>query len=603
MLIKLKICLLGLLLTAAMVSSCFAATVDHIKVVGNTTVSSDYVLSIVKTKPGEEANQQVVSDDIKAIFNLGYFSNVDAHFVTGDDGLTLEFQVTENPVVKDIQFEGNTLYKEKTLKSLLFTKPGMTFNSAFFRNDMQRLRDRFQKDGYSMTRIKNVEMHDGVVVVQLGEARVGEVVIQGNKRTKSAVIRRYFPMKTGDMLNSTTLRRSVGKLRSLGYLSDVSVGFEPTDDPNVVDLILTVTEKKSAALTLSIGYGSSSGLSGGASFRESNLGGWGRVLDVGFDKGDYSSYWINLSDPFMDKKNFSWKIGGYYTEDDELTYRDEQLDMFKFDEKRYGASVGIGRKFGRKGEFSWFVTADWHKNEVTTGPYAADNKALAAKYGVSAAEIEKFYTDNDSLNTKIFSTTLELTRDNTDPYLPYAKGDRETIGVQQAWDVLGGDKSYTKYWAEACFYYPMPWLQDFVKLGMTEDRPAVLALRIRGADSSSDSLPFSERYSIGGARTVRGYKSSYMRGVRMALANVEFRVPIDENFSIVGFYDIGRVWRGGTRAPFLPPTVDSDEWLKSPGVGIRFKSPFGLIRVDVARGDRPNGKKETEYHFGFGEMF
>ena len=94
-----------------------------------------------------------------------------------------------------------------------------------------------------------------------------------------------------------------------------------------------------------------------------------------------------------------------------------------------------------------------------------------------------------------------------------------------------------------------------------------------------------------------------MRGVRMALANVEFRVPIDENFSIVGFYDIGRVWRGGTRAPFLPSTVDSDEWLKSPGVGIRFKSPFGLIRVDVARGDRPNGKKETEYHFGFGEMF
>lgn len=78
----------------------------------------------------------------------------------------------------------------------------------------------------------------------------------------------------------------------------------------------------------------------------------------------------------------------------------------------------------------------------------------------------------------------------------------------------------------------------------------------------------------------------------MFLGNVELRIPIDENFSIVAFYDIGNAWNKNTGAGF-----DLNDLEDSPGIGVRVKTPLGNIRVDVAKGD------ETQFHFGFGEMF
>ncbi|MCI6260080.1 MAG: outer membrane protein assembly factor, partial [Pyramidobacter sp.] len=276
----------------------------------------------MKTKVGDELNQQQVMDDIQAIYDQGFFSYVDAKVATDANGeLVLTFVVTENPTIKEIRFRGNTIYKEDKLKKMLFTQPGMIFNRVFFRNDIQRLRERFQADGYVMTRVQDVQVEDGVVTVLIVEPRINDIVIQGNRRTKTYVIRRNIPLKNGDLFNSTLLRHSITKLRNLGFFEDVNVGFEPVEDSDNVDVIVTVKEKRSASLIFSVSYGSSSGLGGGASYRESNLGGRARIFEIGFDQGDYKNYWLSLSDPYMDKKTFSWKIGAYKREDDDLTYR------------------------------------------------------------------------------------------------------------------------------------------------------------------------------------------------------------------------------------------------------------------------------------------
>ena len=199
--------------------------------------------------------------------------------------------------------------------------------------------------------------------------------------------------------------------------------------------------------------------------------------------------------------------------------------------------------------------------------------------------------DEDSLNSKVFSTTLEISRNNVDKYLSYPKGDRETIGIEHAWRALGGEWNYTKYWAEAVGYIPIRGLEDWIDLGQTEDRPIILALRVR-AGFSSGNIPLSERYSLGGANSIRGYESGDFKGHEMFLGNVELRIPIDENISIVAFYDTGMAWDKERGAKF-----DFSDLVDSPGIGVRVKTPLGNIRVDVAKGD------ETQFHFGFGEMF
>lgn len=566
-----------------------APAITTVEVEGNNTVVASHILNALQMKAGEDLDQEKVSADVRRIYEMGYFSNADAKVSVNDKGgLTLTYVVVENDPIKEIRFEGNTIYKEKELQSLLFSQPGMVFNGVFFRNDMQRLRDRFQKDGYVMTRIKDVKVEQGIVTVQLGEARVGDVVIQGNRRTKTYVIQRYFPIKTGDLFNATTLRHSLSRLRNLGFLEDVNVGFEPSEnDPDEVHLIVTVVEKKSASLLFSVSYGSSSGFGGGVAYKESNLGGRARVLDAGFDLGEYSRYWITLSDPYMDRKNFSWKIGAYRHEDKELTYRRQRVNVFKYDERRLGGFIGLGRKFGRDEQYSWNLTLDWHKSEIDTHKYKDSN---LKDYGITEAQIEKHYISQDALNTKVFSATLELNRNTLDRYLPYPKGDRQTLGIEKAFKMLGGEWDYTKYWLEGAYYTPIRGIENFIELGITEDSPVIFAARVRGGYSSGN-VPFSERYSLGGASTIRGYESGYHRGDAMVLGNVELRVPIDKNISFVAFYDIGKTWMRGSSFSDTP-------WMKSPGIGIRLKTPLGNVRVDVARGD-----DETEFHFGFGEMF
>ncbi|MDY3868668.1 MAG: BamA/TamA family outer membrane protein [Pyramidobacter sp.] len=569
---------------------CAAQDVSALRVEGNSQVVSEHILRSVKSRVGEPLNQQTVTEDLQAIYDLGFFSYVDAKVEADIDGLVLTYVVTENPMITEIRFQGNTLYKEEKLKSLLFTQPGMLFNRVFFRNDIQRLKERFQADGYVMNRVQDVQVDDGVVTVFIVEPRIDEIIIQGNRRTKSYVIERAFPLKHGDLFNSTLLRHSIARLRNMGFFEDVNVGFEPAENPDNLNLIVTVKEKKSASLIFSVSYGSSSGLGGGASYRESNLGGRARTFEVGFEEGDYRNYWITLADPYMDKKTFGWKIGVYKREEEELTYRYNdgnrlRYDAFKYDEDRRGAYIGVGRKFGKDEKYNWYVTVDWHKSDTKYyGPVRGQT------YEQGKAEFDRII-GKDSLNTKVFTTTLEVTRANIDRYLSYPKGDKQTLAVEQAWDVLGGEWDYTKYWGEAICYVPIKGVEDYLDLGLSEDRPLILAARVK-AGFSSGAIPLSERYSLGGANSLRGYESGDFKGHEMFLGNVELRIPIDENFSIVAFYDIGNAWNTESGAGF-----DFNDLLDCPGVGVRVKTPLGNIRVDVAKGD------ETQFHFGFGEMF
>ncbi len=586
---------LGFLFLLCFSAAAWAQVVSALRVEGNNEVVSEHILRAVKTKVGDELNQQTVMDDIQAIYDQGFFSYVDAKAEADGKDLILTYVVTENPTITDIHFHGNTVYKEDKLKKLLFTQPGMIFNRVFFKNDIQRLRERFQSDGYVMTRVQDVQIEDGVVNVYIVEPRINNILIQGNRRTKSYVIRRSIPLKNGDLFNATYLRHSITRLRNLGFFEDVNVGFEPVEESDDVDIIVTVKEKRSASLIFSVSYGSSSGLGGGVSYRETNLGGRARILEAGFDRGDYKNYWISLSDPYMDKKTFSWKIGAYKREDDELTYRYNgndpatgkrvRFNAFEYEEKRDGIYAGFGRKFGRDEKFSWFLTADWHKSKILyTGPAGGHSDKESRLWF-------DYVMGNDSLNSKVFSTTLEISRNNVDKYLSYPKGDRETIGVEHAWEILGGEWTYTKYWAEAVGYFPIKGLEDWIDLGQTEDRPIILAARVR-AGFSSGSIPLSERYTLGGANSIRGYESGDFKGHEMFLGNIELRFPIDENISIVAFYDTGMAWDKKAGGKF-----DFSDLVDSPGIGVRVKTPLGNIRVDVAKGD------ETQFHFGFGEMF
>ncbi|MDR1581583.1 MAG: BamA/TamA family outer membrane protein [Synergistaceae bacterium] len=547
-----------------------------VTVEGSKEVVAEHILSVVTSKVGTPLDQNRLARDADAIFELGFFSNVDYRIIDEIDGVNVIFMVTENPIIEDIRFFGNTIYSEEKLRDLCFTTPGSIFNRVFFRNDLQRIKEKYQQDGYVMARVSDVRVEGAQVNVYIMEPRLGNIVIQGNKRTKTYVIQRQLRFQEGDLFNATRLRYSLSKLQGLGYFDDVSVGFEPGESPEIIDLILTVTEAKTGRIGISIGYGTQSGFSGGLSYGDSNWRGSGQRFGVGFDLGNRQQYWVTLDQSYMDQKTFAWRLGAYHRTWEDLNYYESGTYMFDYDEKRTGAYAGFGRKFSSSSKLSWFTTAEWQDIQINAS-------------GVTLDPIRRERMENG----KNFSVTGRLMRDNMDEYSDYPKGDVESINVEKGLGALGGEWSYWKYWLEAKYYTPLDFLTRLFERNFTvAEIPPILAARFIMGDSDG-YLPWAVDYSVGGDNTLRGYDEKRFRGDQMLLLNAELRFPVHKSTSLVLFYDLGRAWDTRNDERF-----DLGELMDGYGVGFRVKTPLGNLRLDFAHGD-----DESRVHFGFGEMF
>lgn len=568
------------------VSTSFAQEpiVAAVEVEGNQQVVTEHILGAVETQPGEPLEREQIRKDIEAIYSLGFFSLVDVKLDQLPAGIVVTYVVQENPIVEEIRFEGNDIYSDEQLRELVFTSPGTVFNRVFFRHDLQRIQEKYQKDGYVMVKIGDVNVEAGIVTVTIIEPRVGEIIIQGNTKTRTNVIERQIKIKPGDVFNATILRHSLNKLQGMGYFEDVNVGFEPTDSPEIINLVLTVAEQKTGRIGLSIGHGSSSGWSGGISYEDTNWQGLGNKASIGFETGDRQQYWVSYENPYMDEDVYAWKVGVYKREWEEVEYYEDGNKEFEYDEDKTGFYMGAGKKLRGHEKYSWYVTLDWHDTDIYN-VVSNDNTTI---------DIDD-YISQELLDGTTFSVTGTMKRNNLDEYLSYPKGDVESINVEHAMEILGGEFDFTKYWAEVRYYTPISGIDDFFDTEFeNRDVPLLFASRVR-AGWSGGTVPWGERYEIGGKSTLRGYEDDQFKGEEMFLANLELRVPLEDAFSIVLFYDTGMAWGGSD------PAHDSfslSDLADSYGFGVRVRTPLGNLRLDIAEGE-----EETFTHFSFGEMF
>ena len=549
--------------------------VTSVGVVGRVKIAEEYILNVVSTKPGSILSRDQIQADIEQIYNQGFFSYVDVDINPEGGGASVMFRVQENPVIESITFTGNTIYTREQLMHEVFSQEGTVFNRNFFRNDLDRIQEKYHKDGYVMVRVADVQIQGGNISVVILEPLVREVIIQGNTKTKTEVIRREIKLKEGDIFNVIHFRHQLGKLQGLGYFEDVNVAFDvPPEADDKVDLVITVKEKRTASIGVNLAYGTESGMSGGLTYGDTNMFGRGYNFEIGFNEGDEASYWLTFASPYMDSRTYAWRVGvRYRTYDDRYYYRQGRR-QFEFDEKSLMFYAGIGKKFGNE-DWSWFLTLRHEKTD-----YDDVHNAIPG------------YVDDITMWDGTNQTVeLQFMWDKRDPYKPYPSGFVWDVNFEQALEVLGGEYSYLKYWMQARFYASLNKALTGIfdtDGSWTEDNPLLFAARLRIGSATQDELPAFARYSLGGMNTLRGYSSRSFEGSNMYLGNFELRVPVSSMFSIVAFYDVGN----------SDTTMDWSNYHDDYGFGVRVKTPFGTLRVDYA-----HGKDEDRTYFGFGEMF
>lgn len=174
--------------------------IQEIRVRGNAKVESDAIVTILKTRKTSRLNPRTVREDIKALYDLGYFSDVRFYQNPVPGGIQLLIEVKEKPSIMAIKFEGNDEITEDTLKEKLETKLYTIVNEATITTDVRMIEKQYTEKGYYLVRVTYSLTPKSPTEVELtfhikegGKVLVGDVDILGNKYfTDTEIINNYM---------------------------------------------------------------------------------------------------------------------------------------------------------------------------------------------------------------------------------------------------------------------------------------------------------------------------------------------------------------------------------------------------------------------------
>lgn len=193
--------------------------VTAIEVTGNKTISSNTIISKMKTRPGTPYQENVISDDLKRLYLLGYFSDIKIDTQDFKEGLKIIINVTERPVIEKIAFSGlrHLTMTEQKLKETLKSKEAQYLDYPSLSEDAETLRKLYEKKGFSQAEINYLadidkETNKAKVefnIIEGKKVRIKDIRVEGNKAFSERRILKLLKTKRAWFFNPGTLKDEV----------------------------------------------------------------------------------------------------------------------------------------------------------------------------------------------------------------------------------------------------------------------------------------------------------------------------------------------------------------------------------------------------------
>jgi len=325
---------------------------------------------------------------------LNYYNSVgyrdvqivdEAKYPTKNGNINVDLKVDEGRkyYFGNITWKGNSKYSDSLLSVILGINKGDIYNIGILNKRLGKelsqeggdISGYYMDDGYLFFRVEPVEtavyndtIDHEIRIVEGPQARIKNVTIAGNEKTKDYVIRRELRTIPGELFNRSELIRSQRELGNLQYFNQekINPGVVPNSEDGTVDINWGLEEKSSDQLELSAGWGGGVGLTGtlGVTFNNFSIrniwkkSAWdplptgdGQKLSLRIQSNGraYRSYSASFTEPWLGgKKRNSFTIGinssKYSNSFDYLTGR---IDRARSDTnylKVSGISVSLGKQ-------------------------------------------------------------------------------------------------------------------------------------------------------------------------------------------------------------------------------------------------------------------
>ncbi|MFA5059625.1 MAG: outer membrane protein assembly factor BamA [Candidatus Omnitrophota bacterium] len=191
--------------------------VKVIEIKGNKTISLSIILSKVKTRVGQEYLQNVVSDDLKRLYNSGYFSDVSVDHQDYEDGFRVVFYVTEKPIIEKITFSKTRQFNSKAFLPKIKTKEGKFLDNKILKDDIDTIKDLYIKKGLTNVSVEAETSVDETThkaklhfIIQEGDrVKIAKINVIGNSAFTSKRIIKLIKTRSAWLFNSGYLKDEI----------------------------------------------------------------------------------------------------------------------------------------------------------------------------------------------------------------------------------------------------------------------------------------------------------------------------------------------------------------------------------------------------------
>ncbi len=181
-----------------------------VQVRGMQTMDPDTVYMRMTIRKGDKPDANAINEEVKRIWDMGYFSDVQAHM----EGNVLVFTVVEKPRIDLVRVEGSNAIDEEDVLAAMGTKAGAVLNEQVIADDLQKIAELYRKDGYYLAKATyrvdqraSTGGHGAVLVVSVDEGKklyIKEVKVDGIKGINRSDLDKYMALKTRGLFSFLT---------------------------------------------------------------------------------------------------------------------------------------------------------------------------------------------------------------------------------------------------------------------------------------------------------------------------------------------------------------------------------------------------------------
>ena len=524
------------------------------------------------------------------------------------------------------QYKVNSIQVESRLPNLkgsdllpqVEQEKGEIYDGEAVERSVNDIQDAAQGRGYNFVLVRPRIARDPVKhtvdlvfdVTEGPRVYVERIDIVGNTRTKDKVIRRELQLAEGDAFNAAAIRRSRARLTDLGYFNTVNITSSSGSSADKAIVTAAVDEKATGELSLGGGFSTDAGALLSAGLREKNLVGTGIDANLsGVLAQRRSEVDFSLTDPYLFDRNL---VGGI----DLFHVQNNNQNISAYDERRTGGALRLGYELNE------------HLRQALS--YSIVDRNV---YNVSTDA--SLYIQNQSGGSLLSQIGQTLTLDYRDSRTAPHTGFVTNLGLDVAG--LGGTAHYVRGKLDGVYYIPLERFTGDSDWGIAVSAGTGYLFNFNGKPENivdrfflgGDNLRGFQSAGAGphsvplqGGGVVFGSDSIGGKFIYTQSTELRFPLPISADLGLSGraFVDVGGlsdVSRSGSffaRNAFgIPISGGINQGINgqhslSPrvgsGVGVSWRTPFGLINIDLAEAVVKQKYDQTQFfRFGFGTRF